>query len=143
MADLASWTEVKERPVGGLWQRKRVPLLFKEAEIIKKEGKARDGARRTSRDGISFGFLCSSETPFTSLSSSPSWIRPSDGKKNPSRLCKHHPVPLTTQFLRSPLLSAGPPLMILATTMAPVDLSLFIVAPCRIQMEITRFQIRQ
>lgn len=30
-----------------------------------------------------------------------------------------------------PLLSAAPPLMILATTIAPVDVSLFIVAPLR------------
>lgn len=94
--------------------------------------------RRTRRDGISFGFLCSSETPFTSLSSSPSWIRPFKCRKAPNMFCKYHQVILSVSFTGSPLLSAGPPLMILATTMAPVDLSLFIVAPWRIQVEIKR-----
>lgn len=49
--------------------------------------------------------------------------------KIPSGFCKYHELTLIIEFISSPLLSAGPPLMILATTMAPVDLSLFIVAP--------------
>lgn len=94
-----------------------------------KERNAGQEERRTRSDGISVGFLLSSETPFTSLSSSPSWIRPSNVRKSPQASAKGHRVRRIILFVSSPLLSAGPPLMILATTMAPVDLSLFIVAP--------------